>query len=228
MAITFYDLCGRDSKRFSPYGWRTRMALAHKGLGYDLELVKFTEKDKLKFSGQALVPVIRDGDTVVHDSWAIAEHLEDNYPDRPSLFGSAEGRGMAKALNGFVNLTIQPLLGPLIIADVLQQVDPVDRDYFAETRHKRFGKPVAEVQAGREDRLEAFRRTLEPYRAVVKDQAFVGGTAPTYADYALFGTLQWARCTSAFALVAADDPIHAWFERCLDLHGGVGRREPAA
>lgn len=228
MAITFYDLCGRNSKRFSPYDWRTRMALAHKGLDYTLELVKFTEKHKLEFSGQPLVPVIHDGERVVNDSWAIAEYLEDAYPDRPSLFGSAEGRGMAKALNGFVNLTIQPQLGQLIIADVFEHVDAVDRDYFAESRHKRFGRPMHEVQAGREDRLDAFRRSLEPYRAVVKDQPFIGGAKPTYADYVLFGTLQWARCTSSFGLLAADDPVQAWFERCLDLHGGLGRGEPAA
>jgi hypothetical protein len=24
----------------------------------------------------------------------------------------------------------------------------------------------------------------------------------------------------------ADDPVHAWFERCLDLHGGLGRKQP--
>lgn len=228
MAITFYDLCGRASKRYSPYGWRTRMALAHKGLDYSLELVKFTEKHKLEFSGQPLVPVIRDGERVVNDSWAIAEYLEDAYADRPTLFGSAAGRGMAKAINGFVNTTIQPLLGQLIIADVLREVDPADHDYFVESRHKRFGRPVHEVQAGREERVDGFRRALEPYRAVVKDQAFVGGDAPTYADYVLFGTLQWARCTSNYAVVEAGDPIHAWFERCLDLHSGLGRGEPAA
>lgn len=228
MAITFYDLCGRDSKRFSPYGWRTRMALAHKRLDYDLELVKFTEKDKVAFSGQPLVPVIRDGERTVNDSWAIAEYLEDAYPERPSLFASPEGRGMAKAINAFVNTTIQPLLFPLIVADLLEQVDPVDREYFDSSRRQRLGRPLAEVQADREERVEGFRKALEPYRLVVKDQPFVGGTGPTYADYALFGTLQWARCTSAYGVVAPDDPIHAWFERVLDLHGGLGRSEPAA
>lgn len=227
MAITFYDLCGRDAKRFSPYGWRTRMALAHKGLDYSLELVKFTEKPKIAFSNQQLVPVIRDGDRVVSDSWAIAEHLEDSYPDRPSLFGGTQGRGTAKAVNAFVNTTIQPLLGPLIIADVLEQVDAVDRDYFAQSRHQRFGRPIAEVQADRDDRVEGFRKALEPYRVVVRDQPFVGGAGPSYADYVLFGTLQWARCTSSYRVVATDDPIHAWFERVLDLHGGLGRSEPA-
>ncbi len=228
MAIKFYDLCGRDAKRFSPYGWRTRMALAHKGLGYDLELVKFTEKSKLDFSGQKLVPVIVDGDRVVHDSWAIAEYLEDAYPDRPSLFGGPAGRGMAKAINAFVNTTIQPLLAPLIIADILEHVDPADLDYFDGSRQQRFGLPLAEVQADRDRKVDGFRKALEPYRVVVAGQPFVGGIAPTYADYVLFGTLQWARCTSTYGVVAQDDPIHAWFERLLDLHDGVGRAEPAA
>jgi hypothetical protein len=26
--------------------------------------------------------------------------------------------------------------------------------------------------------------------------------------------------------LAADDPVKAWFERCLDLHGGLGRAAP--
>lgn len=97
MAITFYDLCGRASKRYSPYGWRTRMALAHKGLDYSLELVKFTEKHKLEFSGQPLVPVIRDGERVVNDSWAIAEYLEDAYADRSARPPAAAWRRRSMA-----------------------------------------------------------------------------------------------------------------------------------
>src|SRR3546814_11882408 len=74
-------------------------------------------------------------------------------------------------------------------------------------------------RSGRADRVDDFRRSLEPYRAVIKDQAFVGGRAPTYADYVLFGTLQWARCTSVFALVEGHDPIQAGFARSLELPG---------
>src|SRR3546814_15719030 len=101
MAITFFDLCGRDAKRFSPYGWRTRMALAHKGLDYDLELVKFTEKHTLAFPGHALVPVIRNGERTVNDSWATAEYREDAHPQRHSLSRRAAGRGTAQARHGF-------------------------------------------------------------------------------------------------------------------------------
>ncbi|NQW09004.1 MAG: glutathione S-transferase family protein [Alphaproteobacteria bacterium] len=228
MAITFYDLCGKNQKRFSPFGWRTRMALAHKGLDYSLELVKFTEKQKLEFSGQSLVPVIKDGETVVNDSWAIAEYLEDTYPDRPSLFGSTEGRGMAKVIDNFVTRTIQPMIPSLIIADLAANVDSGCLEYFVSSREKRFGKPLTEVQAGREGRVEAALKAMEPIRAVIKDQPFIGGETPTYADFPLFAVLQWARCGSPFQIVPADDPIHAWFDRLLDAYHGVGRSEPAA
>lgn len=232
VAITLYDLCGKNGARFSPYGWRTRMALAHKGLGYDLELVKFTEKEKVAFSGQQLVPVLVDGETVVSDSFAIACHLEDAYPDAPSLFGGkdagAAGRGMAKAINGFVDRMVQPLIAPLIVADVFDCVDETCRDYFRTSREQRFGATLEAFQAGREEKVDAFRTALEPIRTVVKDQPFIGGLTPTYADYVLFGSLQWARLTSTFQLVETDDPIHAWFERVLDSNGAVAREEPIA
>lgn len=234
MPLTFYDLCGRDSARFSPFGWRTRFALAHKGLDYDLELVKFTEKDKVAFSGQKLVPVIVDGGALgntitVADSWKIAEYLEDAYPDRPSLFGGPGGRGMARAINAFVDRTIMIHLGSLIVFDVFRDhVDPGCQPYFRESREARFNKPLEEVQTGREERVETFRKALEPVRMVVADQPFIGGDSPNYGDIPLAGTLQWARLTSSFPLLAADDPVHGWFDRMLDAYDGLGRSIPAA
>jgi hypothetical protein len=37
---------------------------------------------------------------------------------------------------------------------------------------------------------------------------------------------QWARVTSPVPLVTNEDPLYAWFQRCLDLYDGLGRREP--
>ena len=52
ITIQFFDLEGLDGKRFSPFGWRVRMALAHKGLESTsiVEGVGFSEKYKLEFS----------------------------------------------------------------------------------------------------------------------------------------------------------------------------------
>src|SRR5262245_38533037 len=99
-----YDLAGADpALRFSPYCWRTRMALAHKGLTVETIPWRFTEKERIAFSGQGRVPVIRDGEAVISDSWAIAEYLEDAYHEQPSLFGGPAGRGHARFVNAWAD-----------------------------------------------------------------------------------------------------------------------------
>src|SRR5476649_1443032 len=96
MAIKLYELAGaEDDRLFSPYCWRSRMALAHKGLAVETLPWRFTEKDRIAFSGQAKVPVMVDGDKTVFDSWSIADYLDEAYPARPLLAGASE-RGLAK------------------------------------------------------------------------------------------------------------------------------------
>src|SRR5690242_9437421 len=97
MAITMYDLAGAETdRRFSPFCWRARMALAHKGLAVDTVPWRFTEKDELPKPNAGRVPVIVDGGRVVHDSTAIADYLETRYPDRPPLFGGEAARGLTR------------------------------------------------------------------------------------------------------------------------------------
>jgi len=229
MAIEMHDLAGADANlRFSPYCWRTRLALAHKGLEVQTIPWRFTEKDALAFSGQGRVPVIRDGDRVVHDSWAIAEYLEDTYTDRPSLFGGATGRAHARFINAWAESAVLGAIARLIVRDVLDVVDPKDRGYFRESREARFGMTLEAVQEGRDARVAEFRALLTPARLVLGRQPWLGGATPTYADYIVFGSLQWPHCASRFEVLAEDDPVAEWRERMLDLFEGMGRRAPRA
>jgi glutathione S-transferase len=227
MAIVMYDLAGADpALRFSPYCWRTRMALAHKGLAVETLSWRFTEKEALAFSGQGRVPVIRDGGTVVSDSWSIAEYLEDTYPDRPSLFGGNTGRAHARFINAWADSVMVGGIARLIVRDLLDVVAPQDRTYFRDSREARFGMSLEAVQDGRDTRVTEFRASLLPVRLVLGRQAWLGGDAPSYADFIVFGTLQWPRCTSRFELLVPDDPIAAWRERMLDLFDGLARSAP--
>ena len=97
--ITLYELKGRDDRRYSLFSWRARMALSHKGLAFDTHPVLLSDKPAIAFSGGRTVPVLRDGETVVRDSWKIAEYLEAHYPDRPGLFGGPVGAGLSQTLN---------------------------------------------------------------------------------------------------------------------------------
>jgi glutathione S-transferase len=91
--MKLYELVSRDHKNgFSPFVWRIKMALAHKGLEYELVPLHFTEiEDALGFASSKTVPVLVDGDNVISDSFKIACYLEETYPDRPSLFGGNAG-----------------------------------------------------------------------------------------------------------------------------------------
>jgi glutathione S-transferase len=225
MAIILYDLAGADEKRrFSPYCWRTRMALAHKGLAVETVAWRFTDKETIAFSGQGRVPVIVDAGKTVFDSWTIAEYLEDAYPDRPSLFGR-DGR----ALTRFYSCYADALVGSIfrfIALEILDHVHDKDRAYFRKSREERVSTTLERVVADRDARLTPFRENLTPLRVTLKRQPFLGGDAPLYADYAMFGPFQWARCVSPFKLLARDDPIAVWRDRMLDSFDGLARSSP--
>jgi glutathione S-transferase len=224
MSIVLHDLAGADpALRFSPYCWRSRYAMAHKGLPVETLPWRFTEKAAIAFSGQGRVPVIRDGETVVSDSWAIAIYLEQQYP-APALFGSAMAQAHARFINAWADSVLLPGIARLIVRDIFDVLDPIDRSYFRESREARFGMTLEAVQQGREDRVGALRDSLQPLRLVLGQQPWLGGAAPSYADCIIAGTLMWPRCCSRFAMLAEDDVISAWFGRMLDQYGGLGRK----
>jgi len=225
MTLKLYELVGVDAARpFSPFCWRTRMALAHKGLAVESIPWRFTEKTAIAPFKSEKVPVLLDGARAVADSWAIANYLEDAYPDRPSLFGGAGGRAMARMLNWWGDVTVIGGMFPLIVADIATHLRPEDAAYFRQTREARFGKTLEQVVAGRDQAVEGFRKALDPLRLTLKTQPFIGGDAPNYADYIVFGPFQWARAVSPFALLQPEDAVYAWRERLLDAFDGMARQ----
>lgn len=228
MTIKVFDLCGADDLRFSPNCWRTRLALAHKGLSADFEAWHFTEKDKLSFSGSRTVPVLVDGENAMGDSWAIANYLEETYPDAPSLFGGDAGRAVTGFINAWADSTLHPTMIRCILPDVFDRLDPVDTAYFRESREKRFGMTIEDIRAGQDAYLAAFDASMTPLRTILNAEDWIAGDAPAYADYVIFSAFQWARMMSPTELVQPDDPIHPWRERMLDLFDGLARSFKAA
>ncbi len=54
------------------------------------------------------VPVLVDGDQVVHDSWQIAEYLDKTYTDKPMGLKSPTGIPMVSKTQGRTLLTVTP------------------------------------------------------------------------------------------------------------------------
>ncbi len=230
MTIRLYDLVGSDPSRpFSPHCWKARMALAHKGLDVETVPVRFTEVAGVEGGGGRTVPVIRDGETVVQDSFAIAEYLDDAYPDRPLLFEGASGRALARFVESWSQRTLHPPIVKATVLEIHAAQDEENQAFFRASREKTFGKSLEAVQDGRTDeKRAAVSKALEPLRATLRRKPFLAGEGPMFADYIVFGGFQWLRCISTFSFFEPDDPIRDWFERCLDLHGGLGRSLPAA
>ena len=229
MTRSLYTLCGANpAQRFSPHSWKVVMALAHKGLDFIERPTPFTEIRSIEDGFSPTVPVLDDGGTLVRDSFDIALYLEETYPDRPTLFAGEGGKAISRLVEGYVQTILQAGLVKIIVKDIHDCLAPVDQAYFRTSREQRLGRTLEEIEAQHAAELAAFQPKLEPIRHMLKFQPFLGGDGPLFADYILFGALQWSRVASPKRLLAADDPVGDWFERCLDLHDGRARQVMAA
>jgi glutathione S-transferase len=188
----------------------------------------FTAIPAIESGFSPTVPVLNDSGQLVRDSFDIALYLEETYRDRPSLFGGDGGKALSRTIEGFTQWVIQPALMRMIVKDIHDCLAPEDQAYFRQSREKRLGKSLELAVEQWEAELSAFPAKLEPLRHTLKFQPFVGGNKPLFADYIVFGAFQWARVVSDKPVLAAGDPVHDWFGRCLDLYDGLGRRAVAA
>lgn len=223
MTIQLYDLATADpGLRFSPYCWRVKMALAHKGLVWQEIPWHFTEKDRLPNPNAGTVPVLVDDGETVSDSWKIAEYLDERYPQNP-LFDSAQARSEALLIKFWIERTIHPFISRMGVGDFLSTLHEKDKAYFRQSREKRIGMPIEQFMQDRDQTREGFRTALEPLRAMLVEQPYVAGNNPGYADYIVFGILQWMRCGSPYASLQRDDAVFDYRERLLDLYDGFAR-----
>lgn len=225
--LTLYELAAADpALRFSPHCWKTRMALAHKGLEADLVPWRFTDKEAIAISGQERVPVLVHDGVAVSDSWHIAVHLEEWFPDRPSLFGGEGTVPPVRFINHWSDTALLPAVARLMVVDIHDRVHDTDRRYYRTSRERALGATLEEVAADRPANLAAVRRVLQPLRLALTKHAFLAGSAPAYADYCVFGALMFARCISSVELLEPDDPVFAWRDRLLDVFDGMARSAP--
>jgi maleylacetoacetate isomerase/maleylpyruvate isomerase len=100
----------------SSASFRVRIALALKGLDYDYAPVHLLQGGGQQFTAEfkamnpaALVPVLDDDGTVLTQSLAIIEYLEETRPEPPLLPGDAAGRARVRAIALSIACEIHPL-----------------------------------------------------------------------------------------------------------------------
>ncbi len=214
--MKLYELCGDDGRRFSPYCWRTRMALAIKGMETETVPVGFTEIPNICSSAGKTVPALEADDGTIFNSFDIALHLDTVHAANP-LFRGEAAAAHCRLIQGWADTAVISGLASMIVLDVWSALRPQDKDYFRTSREQRFGKTLEEFQAGRENRVTGFNlMTLAPARRALASGQWLGGDRPDYADCILFGTLMWPHVVSDFC-VLEQGPVMDWFRRCLEL-----------
>ena len=224
--ITLYDLQLESGCTISPFVWRAKYAVRHKGFELDIVPGGFTGILDRTGGRSERCPVIVDNGEWVLDSWKIAEYLDEKYPDRgPPLF---EGESM-KALTKFIDAwTWRTAVGPWFrcyIQDYHDLSVPQDREYVRWSRQDWFlgGQKLEHVQAGREDRLPLVPPQLEPLRVLLRETPWLGGDQPNFADFCALSSFLWCASVATTPPLTDDDPLRDWLDRGFDLYDGLGR-----
>ena len=212
--IELYDLVGAKDLRFSPFCWRTKAVLAYKNIPYTTVPIRFSDKDKLAFSGQDRVPVIKDGDTVVYDSWTIAGYLENKQPE-PRIFPVLGLKEACRFFNLYVDRTVHPACLPVVVSDIFAKIDPADRTYFRTSREARFGVTLEAMAARRAENRPKLQAILADLEATIAGQDYFFGVL-TYADFCLFGTFKWVTVVSEEPLFDSTPALQGWWRRMRD------------
>ena len=130
MAIEIYWGSG------SPYSWRVLLALEHKQLAYDSQLLQFSKQEHkspqlLRMNPRGRVPVLKDGDYVVFESLACLLYLDRKYPEPPLFGSSAEEAGTIMRViceyQAYAEQSLTQIVSAVFLDQLDQQAEEVTR-----------------------------------------------------------------------------------------------------
>ncbi len=161
----------------SSASFRVRIALNLKNVSYDAEFIHLTRGGGEQFASafeavnpQSLVPVLEDGGTLIPQSLAILEYLEETHPIPPLLPPSAAERARVRALAQLVACDIHPLQNLRVLKFLKEDLGRGRDDRLRWCRHW--------IALG----LAAVEKLLDGHPAA---GTFCHGERPTLADICL-------------------------------------------
>lgn len=156
----------------SSASFRVRIALELKGLAYEYKSVHLVKKENLQDGYRAIAPtglvpaLVMDDGTVLEQSMATIEYLDETHPEPPLLPRDALGRAKVRALAQLVACEIHPLNNTRVLRYLAGDLKLDEATRNTWYRHW--------VREG----LEAFEREL----ARLPASKYCYGDTPTLAD----------------------------------------------
>ena len=208
--IILYELCGKNDIRFSPPCWNVKLCLIHNNIEFDTIPIRFTEKNKISFSSQSLVPIIKYNDEIISDSWSIFVWLNDKIKEI-KLISNEQTRIFSHFLYFWTSKSLLPLIFKLIANDIPQILDEEDKEYFVRTREDRINKPLKSLLTDKEKSKKQLFQSLITFEKILSNNRFLNGNNLGLPDFIFFGNFMWAEKCSSEDLFENLPSIKKWY-----------------
>ena len=208
--LKLYDLCGKNNIRFSPPCWTIKLCLVYKDISFETIPVGFSEKYKIAFTNQNLVPILKSNDHFVCDSWDIINWLEQNYSQNP-LFLNSSNKTFSYFLYHWTSKELLPVLFKVLANEIPKILDGKDLEYFIKTREENIKAPLSKLKPLAPAAIINFRKLVNPIRKIIKENNYISGKNPGLEDFIFFGNLKWVQSCNNYPLLEDDDLIKKWF-----------------
>jgi glutathione S-transferase len=168
----------------------------------------------------AIVDASSSPPVVIADSLAIAEYLDEKYPDRPVF--PKQGKALEYAFEEYFKSVVMPHLGQIMLPVTSTILDDRGSEYFQRTRAAWFGKPLEQLSPEgevRDGHWKAIEAALDKLAGLLEKNGpgvdyVAGGTEPTRADIIQLSFLLWVK------VVLPDE----WEKRFKHWNGGRWER----
>jgi len=205
--IEFFDIPNNQSPPcgWSPNTFKTEIVLNYKKIPYKHTFLEYPDiAPTLKSLGARpysddirpyTCPAIAHPGTLPHpimESFAIACHLDKHFPENP-VFPTAGSKALAAAIQRIINISVFPLVAPVMLPKTPKFLPERSAKYFQETRAEAFGMSLAEYEKKAD--VPALLKALGQIGGILNQEEgpFFMGTTPSYADFIVVGFLAWFR-----------------------------------
>ncbi|KAK4514546.1 uncharacterized protein ATC70_002144 [Mucor velutinosus] len=230
-SVVFYDLelLKKPGLVWSPNTCKTRYALNLKNIPYETKWVNFddiktvipaiTQSDK-----RPAVPIIVHNGKSVVDSWHIAHYLEEQFPNKPSLFHG--NVATHKFFQTYSEKHINTPIFRLVLLDIHQSVgDQALQDWFRQDRESWMkGNTLEQFAGDANENITKIKTGIAIISAHLKEFPFVTGEQPGWADVALLSHLTFLAALKPEIFkdhVLNDQNLRAYWNRTEYIRNGV-------
>ena len=214
--LTLYDLSGKNDLRFSPPCWNIKLCLIQNDIQFKTIPVRFTDKDKIAFSKQKLVPILDYKDGFVCDSWNIINWLNENYPHK-KIFQNISSKNFSYFLYLWTSRQLLPILFKIIAHEIPNVLEGDDIDYYIKTREERINGPITKFVPFVSSYIAEFRKLIDPIRKIIIDNGYISGEKPGIEDCIFFGNFKWVDVCSPCNLLENEDPVYQWYKNFIEI-----------